>query len=102
MDNGLFFNLFYEICVHELLALTLDKDILGSDAALRRITEAYFSSSSIMKQALFVCSQAIIVEPEPPKVSITIALSCEELQIGYPRRSSGLLVGWLALRFGLS
>lgn len=70
--------------------------------ALRRMTDAYFSSSSIVKHMRFICSHAIMVEPLPPKVSITIAFSCEEFPIGYPSRSNGFDVGWLALRFGLS
>ena len=47
-----------------------------------RMTEAYFSSSSIMQQIRFDCSQAIIVEPLPPKVSSTMAFSWEELPMG--------------------
>ena len=73
-----------------------------SSTYLRRMTDAYFSSSSIIWQIRFVCSHAIIVEPLPPKVSRTMAFSWEELQIGYPSRSSGFDVGWFLFRFGLS
>ena len=50
--------------------------------ALRRMTDAYFSSNSIMQQTRFICSQAIMVEPLPPKVSITTAFSWVEFPMG--------------------
>ncbi len=72
-----------------------------NSAHLRRITSQYFGSSSIMRQTRPVCSQAINVLPDPPKVSMTISPRLLEFLMSYTSISTGFIVGCTSFRFGL-
>ena len=71
-----------------------------NSAHLRRITSQYLGSSSIVRHTREVCSQAISVEPDPPKVSRTILPRWLELRMRYTSISVGFMVGCTSFFFG--
>ena len=57
------------------------------------ITSQNFSSSSMVKQDRSDCSQAMSVEPLPPKGSSTRVLLMLLFIIGYAKSGTGFMVG---------
>jgi CRP-like cAMP-binding protein len=65
-------------------------------------TSTYFGSSSISRAWRPAFSQAISVEPEPPKGSSTMSRVLLELRIARWTSATGFMVGWRSFRAGLS
>ena len=56
----------------------------------------------MVRQIRSVCSQAMRVEPEPPKGSSTTEFAILELPMGYASSGIGFMVGWSPFFLGLS
>ena len=90
-------NLLHKVGIRYLHTVTDNKDTVCITRIFHISAEddrCILSSNSIVWQMRLVLSQAISVEPLPPKVSTTMEFSRLELPMGYAKRSSGLEVGW--------